>query len=214
MTRVYLVRHAETDASERVLAGRQPGWPLNARGRAQAASLAWRLRHVALDAVYCSPLERARETAAAIASSAAAAAAAAAQAVTVCDQFDEMAFGDWTGLPFEDLSRDPRFARFNMLRSANPPPGGETMLEVQARMVAGLQRLQARHPDGTVAVVGHADPIRAALAFATGMPLDMLLRLAIDPASVSVVDLSPHAWQLMTLNDGWLAGSGAGCANA
>jgi probable phosphoglycerate mutase len=63
------------------------------------------------------------------------------------------------------------------------------MLEVQARVVEGLDELRRRHPDGRVMVVSHADVIRSVVAHLAGIPLDLFQRLEISPASVTTVEL-------------------------
>jgi probable phosphoglycerate mutase len=69
------------------------------------------------------------------------------------------------------------------------------MLEVQARAVAGLQRLHTEHHAGLIAIVSHGDVIRAALNYYLGTPLDLFRRLEVSPASASVLalqDWGPH----------------------
>jgi probable phosphoglycerate mutase len=75
------------------------------------------------------------------------------------------------------------------------------MLETQVRMFQQLDCLHLRHPDETIAVVGHADPLRAVIAHFLGMPLDLMLRLEISPASVSVVRMGEWAPQVICLNE-------------
>ncbi len=191
-TTIHLIRHAAHDLLGRVLTGRMAGVPLGAAGRLQARLLAERLAPEPLAAVCSGPLERARETAAPIA-------ARHELAVDIVEDFDEMAFGEWTGRRFEDLSGDPVWQRFNALRSVTRAPGGELMTEVQSRMVAALFELERRHPDRTVAVIGHGDPIRSALAFVLGSPLDLLHRFEVEPASISTLALSPDGPRLLRI---------------
>ena len=194
MTLVLLVRHAAHDLLGRRLAGRLPGVGLNPAGGQQSRQLAGRLAAQPLDAVYSSPLERARETAEPIA-------AAQGLEVRTSEAFTELDFGEWTGKTFEDLEGDPRWHRFNAARSSARPPGGELMLEVQRRTLDELALLRERHPDGRVLVVSHADTIRAALVHALGMPLDLFWRLEVDPASVSALRLDPASARVSRLND-------------
>lgn len=194
MTTFLLIRHALNDTVGSRLAGWQAGVHLNAEGGRQAEGLASRLAGAPLAAVYSSPLERAVETAEPLAR-------ARGVEVRVADEFGEMRCGGWTGRTFGELDADPLWRRFNAFRSGTRPPGGETMLEVQARMLAGLERLGAAHADEAVAVVSHADPIKAVIAHFAGMPLDFFLRLEISPASVSVVGLGPYAPRILLVND-------------
>ncbi len=114
--RLYLVRHAVADGVGSIIHGRRPGVSLNEVGREQAAWLAERLRDDQLHAVYSSPLERARETAEAI---------AAPHRVPVCIEpgLNEMNFGEWTGRSVEELREHPRWRAFNERRSATRVPG-------------------------------------------------------------------------------------------
>ncbi len=193
-TTFLLIRHALSDAVGRRLAGWEEGVCLNAEGRGQAEALSSRLAGAPLAAVYSSPLERAVETAGAVAR-------AHSLDVQSAEEFGEMRFGEWTGRTFDELDADPLWRRFNTFRSGTRPPGGETMLEVQARMLAGLERLRGRHADEAVAVVSHCDPIKSVIAYYAGAPLDLFLRLEISPASVSVVRLDESAVQILRLND-------------
>jgi probable phosphomutase (TIGR03848 family) len=194
MTKFLLIRHALTDSVGKRLSGRTPGVPLNAEGQAQAQQLAARLADVRLDAIYSSPLERAVQTAAPL--------AAQHNLETILNNdFLELDFGDWTNCTFQELQDQPQFQRFNSFRSNTRIPGGELMLEAQARAVAGLGKLCAQHPDQTVAVVSHADLLKAAVAYYAGIHLDMFQRLEISPASVSVLEIFEETARILSLND-------------
>jgi len=182
MTTLLLIRHALNDSVGRSLAGTSPGVHLNTVGERQAAELAERLRGLALDALVSSPMERALETAAPIGH-------ATGTAITTDPAFIEFGFGTWTGRAFDELAADAGWQRFNSARSVTRPPGGELMLDVQRRAVTGMLGLAERHPAGTVAIVSHADVIRAVLMYCLGMPIDFVHRLEIAPARVSVVEL-------------------------
>jgi broad specificity phosphatase PhoE len=173
-----LIRHATCDGTGDRLHGRSRGVRLNGQGRREAAELAFRLAARPLQAVYASPADRAVETAAAIAQQHS-------LDVTPCSAVDELDFGEWTGRTLDELRREPGWLAFNRLRSMNPPPRGELMLQTQARSVVMLTDLVQRHEAGTFAMVSHADVIRALVAFLLGMPLDHLLRIRVDPASVT-----------------------------
>lgn len=194
MTRFLLIRHATTDSVGKRLSGRTPGVPLNEAGRAQARKLAERLAGLPIAAIYSSPLERAVQTAEPLAK-------VRNLAAVISQDFLEINFGDWTNCPFEELESQPLFQRFNSFRSGTRIPGGELMLEAQARIVAGLERLRTRHPHETVAVVSHADLIKAAVAYYTGIQLDMFQRLEISPASVSMVELYDETARILLVND-------------
>jgi len=193
-TTLLLVRHAATTMVGRVLAGRMPWVPLSPHGRQQAERLAEYLTPFAAIAVYASPLERAQGTADPIARRFG-------LPIQTDDGLHEIDYGDWTGQNLDDLARLERWRHFNTFRSGTRIPNGESMLEAQSRIVAALDRLAGKHAGKAVVVVSHADMIRAALAHWLGMPLDLMLRLEVDPASVSVVDVEPWGPRVRRLND-------------
>ena len=80
-------------------------------------------------------------------------------------------------------------------------PNGETITEMQARMVAALDDLVAKHPHETVVVVSHADPIKSAIAHYTGMHLDLFQRVHVSPASVTVFDFHTYGVVMVKCND-------------
>jgi broad specificity phosphatase PhoE len=116
-------------------------------------------------------------------------------------EFGEMHLGEWEGLSMAELEQRDEWRRFNAYRSGVRCPGGELMIETQTRIVGGMDCVRKRHPEQTVAIVSHADPLRAALAFYLGMPLDLLLRFEISPASVSVVQAWDSGTSVICLNE-------------
>ena len=180
-TLVLLVRHGRTPTTGETLPGRAPGLHLSDAGRAQADTVAARL--VALprvDAVYASPMERTRETAAPIAR-ARKLRVRAERGLLECD------FGEWTGKPLKDLAKLPEWATVQRYPSGFRFPRGESFVEMQTRMVSAIDRLRERHAGGVVVAVSHADPIKAAVAEAVGTHLDLFQRIVISPCSVTAV---------------------------
>ena len=194
MTTLLLIRHAAHDLLGHTLAGRMPGVRLSAAGSAQAERLARRLALAPLAAVYSSPLERAVGTAIPVARRHG-------LEVAVADGLGELDFGEWTGRGFAALDGLPRWRLFNTFRAGTRPPGGELMLEAQARVVTELERLHGEHPVEVVVVVTHGDLIKAAIAHYAGIHLDLFGRIEISPASVSIVAVSPHGPRILRLND-------------
>ncbi|MGV3585713.1 MAG: histidine phosphatase family protein [Adhaeribacter sp.] len=194
MTKFLLIRHATTDSVGKRLSGRMPGVSLNPEGQAQAQKLAQRLAGAPIAAIYSSPLERTLQTAQPIA-----------QILNLQLQTDEslleMNFGEWTNADFKELANNQQFKYFNAFRSGTRIPGGELMLEAQARIVAGLLKLAQQHPNETVAVVSHSDLIKAAIAYFAGIHLDMFQRLEISPASISIIQLYAETAQILLVND-------------
>jgi broad specificity phosphatase PhoE len=193
VTLFLLIRHGTTDALGHTLSGRTAGIPLNATGHAEVRTLATRLRHTPLDGIYSSPLERARETANAIA-------APHRLNVSIREELNDFEFGAWTSLSFAELDHLPEFQRFNRQRSRVRPESGEHPLEVQMRVVFELERLADEQPRATLAIVSHCDPIRAAIAYFLGIPLDFSTRMEIATASLSMLDLTLNDAIVRTLN--------------
>ncbi len=192
MTTFLLLRHGTTDETGLILSGRRPVH-LNAQGRAQAERMPGRLAGAELVAVYSSPLERTMETAAPLAR-------AVQQQVEPLPTMVEVDFGDWTGSAVESLKQQPAWRQFHQFRGGVPIPGGELMAAVAARSVGALAALERVHGDVTVAIVTHADVIRAALAHCLGMPLDLMLRLEVEPVSISVLEFQTWGVRLRGLN--------------
>jgi probable phosphoglycerate mutase len=113
----------------------------------------------------------------------------------------ESDFGDWSGRLLVDLDRDEGWRRFNGNRSGSPPPAGEHMTTIQARMAEELVRIRDAHDDQTVAVVSHGDPLRAALCLFVGISIDLMQRIELSTASVSTLRLTRDSVTLLRLND-------------
>lgn len=194
MTRFLLIRHATNHTVDKRFAGRSAGIHLNEEGQKQAQKLADRLTGITIDAIYSSPLERAVETAGPIA-------AVHKLETNILEDFLEIDTGEWTNRSFEEMANDNQFQLFNSFRSCTRIPGGESMLEAQARMISGLEKLRSHHQQATVAVIGHADLIKAAVAYYAGIHLDMFQRLEISPASVSIIDIYDVTARILLIND-------------
>lgn len=193
MTTFYLVRHGACDGLGEKLWGRSVGVCLNAEGKRQVRQLGERFKGIALNAVYSSPLERAVETAEAIAR-------IAQVEVWQTQGFNEVDFGDWTAKSLDQLSQDERWKRFNTQRSLTNIPCGESFLQVQTRVVGELERLSRQHNGARVAIVSHADVIKALVGYVAGMPIDLLQRLEISPCSVTVIVTDADGPRLLTVN--------------
>ena len=194
MTTLLLVRHGHTDAAGKRLTGRQRGVHLNARGREEAEHLVERLEGVPIDAIETSPLERCRETAAPLAR-------ARGLSLTAHRGLIEVDYGDWTGRSIAQLRRTRLWRSVMHAPSTVRFPGGESMLEVQARMVDAAMALAAAHTGGTVVAVSHADPIRLLVTHLAGTHADHLQRLAIDTGSITVVALGEGIPRILKVND-------------
>jgi probable phosphomutase (TIGR03848 family) len=198
MTTFLLIRHALCDPVGKAIAGRTPGVHLNVPGLAQAEALAARLGSLPISAIYSSPLERALETAEPLARRSH-------LRVSSLTGLNEVDFGDWTGLTLAALAAIPEWREFNTRRSTTRIPNGEIMSEVVARVSEELDRLRRQHESELLAVVSHGDVLRGLLSHVLGMPLDLLHRLEVEPASVSVLSYDGAAPRLLLMNstEGW-----------
>jgi probable phosphoglycerate mutase len=118
-----------------------------------------------------------------------------------CDGIGEIRVGEWEGATIAELDRREDWRRFNTFRSGVRAPNGELMIETQTRMIQQMECFRTRHPSGAVAVVSHGDPLRAAVAYFLGIPLDLVLRFEISPASVSVVQLHDWGARVLCVNE-------------
>lgn len=193
-TVVLLVRHGETPTTGKLLPGRAPGLHLSENGQAQANAVGERLAAVPkIAAIYASPLERTRETAAPLA-------AALNMKVKVDKGLLEVDIGEWTGLDFKTVRKAPEWKQVHQYPSGFRFPGGESFVEMQTRMVSALERLRAAHPGETIVAVSHADTIKAAVAHALGTHLDLFQRIVISPCSVTAIAYGEGGPMVLSVN--------------
>jgi len=193
-TLVLLVRHGQTPTTGTSLPGRAPGLHLAETGLAQAEAAAMRIGALKrVDAVYASPLERTRETAAPIA-----------KGRTLRAKIDrgllECDFGEWTGRSLKELAKLKEWSTVQRYPSGFRFPGGESFTEMQSRITTALARLVDRHRGGVVVAVSHADPIKAAVADALGTHLDLFQRIVISPCSITAVSYGRGGPAVLTVN--------------
>jgi probable phosphoglycerate mutase len=205
VTTVLLVRHGLTASTGHLLTGWTPGISLDERGLAQAKALAERLAPVPLAAIITSPLDRCQQTAEAIASARGEAASGGdAMQPAIDERVGECRYGDWTGKSLKELAKDPLWPAVQAHPSSVrfPGPDGESMLDMQHRAVAAVRDWNARlAPDATYVVCSHGDVIKAIVADALGLHLDMCQRIQPDPCSLTVVRYTPLRPFLVRLND-------------
>ncbi len=195
MTALFLIRHAANDfTKEEKLAGWLPGAHLNEEGRQQAGQMAVRMDKVRLDAIYCSPLERAVETAEYLAKPRE-------LKIQPREGLGEIRMGQWEGQKIDDLNKSDDWRMFQFYPSGARPPGGESGRQVQTRAVDEVEAICAAHPEGAVAIVSHADTIKAIVAHYAGVHRDLFQRIVISPASVAGIWIGPHGPRLVRLND-------------
>jgi probable phosphoglycerate mutase len=175
-TTIILVRHSAHDLLDRVLVGRRLAVPLSEAGIEQAEHLAAGLVRRGVAHVKSSPQLRARQTAQPIASMLG-------RTTEIMPEFDEMDFGEWTGRTFHSLQDDHHWQRWNSQRETCRPPGGESMRELQTRVLYGLERVAAALAGQCLAIVTHAEPARAAVLHYRGISLGEFARVQIDPGA-------------------------------
>lgn len=201
MATVLLVRHGLTAMTGPVLAGHTPGVHLDERGRAQAEAMAARLVPVPLAAVVTSPLERCVETAHAVLTGRS-------LVSSIEPRLAEVRYGDWTGKPLKDLVKQPLWRVVQAHPSAAVFPGaeGEALAGAQSRAVSAVREWDARiaasaGPDAVWLACSHGDIIKAVLADALGLHLDLFQRIVVDPCSVSVVRYTDTRPFVLRVND-------------
>jgi probable phosphomutase (TIGR03848 family) len=195
MAQILLIRHGENEFTRTgKLAGWTEGVGLNEQGRQQAQALAERLKNAPIKFIYSSPLERARQTAEPLA-------ALKKLPVEVRPGLGEVRYGRWTGQSLKRLARTRLWRTVQQLPSAMEFPEGETMRAAQLRMVDALNEIARAHPKAMVAVFSHSDPIKLAVAWYLGMPLDLFQRLVIQTGSITVLRLGDGPPSLVKFND-------------
>jgi probable phosphoglycerate mutase len=195
MTYLFLIRHGENDwVDTGKLAGRTPGVHLNEKGHQQASALADRLRIQPISAVYSSPLVRCMETAKPLAD---------VLGLSVREEPDvlEVDYGEWRGASLKELAKLPEWQLVQIYPGGFRFPNGETLREVQNRVVTALERIRLAHEGEAVAVFAHGDILRTALAYYLGTPLDMFQRIHINTASVSVIGFHRFGPHILSVNN-------------
>jgi broad specificity phosphatase PhoE len=181
MTQFLLIRHGKHNGSDNVLLGRTDEAGLSVEGHEQVRRLGLFVARPQIDLVYTSPRRRCRETAREIA-------LAAAAPLEAAEALDDVDYGAWTGSSFTQLARDTIWTAWNAHRDFVRVPNGERMRDVQIRILRFLQCVSAVHPAARVAVVTHAELIRAAVLAERGLSLRDWAQIEIEPCSVWLLE--------------------------
>ncbi|MFE2187538.1 histidine phosphatase family protein [Streptomyces sp. NPDC059455] len=201
MPMLILVRHGRSTANTAgVLAGWTPGVALDERGTAQAAALPGRLAGVPLAAAVTSPLQRCRETLAPLL------AARPELPLHPDDRIGECHYGDWSGRKLAELADEPLMNIVQQHPSAAAFPGGESMRAMHARAVEAVRdwnaRIEREHgADAVYLMCSHGDIIKALVADALGLHLDLFQRISVEPCSVTAIRYTPTRPFLVRLGD-------------
>lgn len=186
MAILILVRHVEHVLQKEVLLGRTHDAPFTERAKEQLALVAESLRHEHVTAIHSSPRRRTLDTATAIAANHE-------MPVEMREELDELNYGEWSGRRIHELARDPQWRRWNKRRSAWRPPNGESMRDLQARMLRYAAEVGGADSGETIVAVTHAEPIRALLLYVTGIPIDDFMRIDVDPGGITRIKLVSDA---------------------
>lgn len=189
---IHLIRHGHHALLGRTLCGRMSGVELDVVGCNEIARCADTIKpHPTV--IQSSPQRRCMQSACILA-------ARFGLPVEIVPALNEIDYGEWTGLSFEDLCQDPRWSRWNRQRGRTRPPAGESMRSLQKRVVAHLEQLRSDRNSDTVISVSHAEPIRAALLHFSRMELDAFLSIEIDPGSVSTLNVDNRGITITRIN--------------
>jgi len=199
MPTILLIRHAENEYMKKGrLAGRLSGVHLSELGRQQAQAaaeaLGRRFPEKNVKALYSSPLERTMETAAPMA-------VALGLEVIQLPGLLETDIGEWQGKSVKGLCRLKVWKIVQNRPSLFRFPGGETFVDTQQRICQVLSNLSIQHEAKDILIcVTHADPIKLAVAYFTGIPLDLFQRLSVAPASITTLSINATDVHLHNLN--------------
>jgi len=197
LTKVILVRHGETEWNRlRRIQGGNSDTQLNQRGQKQAESLALRLKQEEVQAVYSSPLQRAQETARAIAD-------CHQLPVEIEPSLKEIEVGALEGMPIADVGKRLSQLLIKHAQSEELPrlPGGESLTEVQQRVWSTIQRLVVKHGNNVLVVASHYFSILTAVCSVLGLPLSQIDRLRLHSGSISILTFDEQANRLILFND-------------
>jgi broad specificity phosphatase PhoE len=189
---IHLVRHGHHALLGKRLCGRMPGVQLDEQGCRQMSRCAG-LIGARPAAIQASPQRRAQQSASILG-------AHFNVAVEIVPAMDEIDVGAWTSLEFSDLEQDPAWQRWNSRRGTARPPGGESMRALQQRAVQHLEQLRRDSGDGTIVIVSHAEPIRAALLYYSRIRLDDFLSIEVAPASISTLTMDQAGIRVTRVN--------------
>lgn len=206
MATVLLVRHGRTSANEKgILAGTAPGTILDSRGIEQTQHLAELLRGLEVSAIISSPLERTMQTAEALAKTLVSKSGDPLD-ISIESGLSECEYGDWTGRSLSELAKEDlwRAVQDHPASVVFPGAEGESMANMAHRAVGSIRRWNdLLGPDSVYVAVSHGDVIKAILADALGIHLDLFQRIGVDPGSVSVINYtSTRPFVLSTNSNG------------
>ena len=201
MATLILIRHARTAETGSRLSGRRAGIPLSAQGVKEARALGERLAGVPLAGIISSPIQRCLETVELIRSTRSANIPARPE-VVLEERLTEVDYGAWTGKELKVLAKDPLWETVQRQPSAMQFPEGESLRAAATRASEAIRELGKRFKQDEIwLAASHGDIIKAIVSEATGAPLDLFQRIAIDPASITVIRFGAERPTILRLNE-------------
>jgi|SRR4051812_1524702 broad specificity phosphatase PhoE len=191
---IHLIRHGHHALLGTTLCGRMNGVDLDDLGRRQITRCCDAVRPPPM-LIQSSPQRRTMHSAGILAERFG-------LAVEIVPALNEIDYGEWTGRSFVELEQDPRWLSWNARRETGRPPKGESMRTLQRRVVDHLEQLRRDRSADTVALVSHAEPIRAALLHYAGIGLGDFLSIVVDPASISTLSVDRNGIRIAEINQG------------
>jgi len=196
MTRIYLVRHGETEWNkEKVFRGRID-IALSERGRKEALALSQFLAKERIQFIYCSPLKRARETSEPLVEKTGIKA-------EILEGLIDMNFGEWEGKSVSDVEKD--YPELFKLWVSQPEkavfPEGETLAQVRDRAMSALEEVVKNHPQGTGVVISHRVICKLLVLSALGAGISSFWRVQQDLACVNLLEWSQNHWVVHLVNE-------------
>jgi broad specificity phosphatase PhoE len=189
-----LMRHGETSWNRQ---GRVMGChpvELDSHGREQVARLVDFVRAVKPTIIVTSPLVRARQSAEIIADG------LGGVPIREDPRIAEVQYGRWEGMTYEDLIVDEDYLRYREEPILSSTPGGESIVEVQARGVEAVMRTLEENPGQRVLFVSHGDIIRTILCHFLATELRHFRRIRVDNAALSAVQVAGDFAEVKFLN--------------
>jgi len=195
LVKIILVRHGETDWNQlRRVQGANSNTNLSQKGKEQAESLALRLKPERIQAIYSSPLQRALDTARAIADNHQ-------MEVVIEPALTEIDVGELEGIHLEKIGKRLDQLLTSQGEALLKMPGGESLAEVQQRVWSTIQRLIGRHSDGVIVVVSHYFVILTIICSVLNLPLSHIGRLRLGVGSISTITFDGEVPRLLLFND-------------
>lgn len=187
VTTVFLVRHGDTRQTDAGVLYTDPEAKLTEKGRRQIRAIASWLSDEAIEALFSSSSKRVLSSAEIIATQLDV-------NISPIDAFNAWHVGEWEGRTYLEVKKSEPDVYQSWVQDPvrNAPPGGEAILDVSKRATEAIHRVIKENEGQRLAVVSHAEVIRALLVDALGMPLENYWRIAVPTGSITKIDYSAN----------------------